>query len=545
MSLRLSTYDREKITSRLSNEQFDVIVIGGGVTGAGIFLDATSRGLKTCMIEMQDFAEGTSSRSTKLIHGGLRYLKQREFKLVKEVGRERTIVQSNAPHLTYKTPVLVPLYKGGSIGKFAARIGMKIYDWLAGVSKEDRHKILSARETLEKEPLLSKEKLKGAIYYPEYRTNDARLTLSIVKKAFELGGLCLNYCKLKGFNYDKKGKIIGVQAEDLYYDKVFDISGLVVINATGPWVDHVCTLDQSTEKKLLLTKGIHIVIDHKKLPIKEACYFDTNDKRMVFAIPNGDKTYIGTTDTIYAGNVSRPPVFIEDVDYLLDNLNRVYGLDLKHTDVESSWSGLRPLIKEKGKSSPSAISRKDEVFHSKSNLISIAGGKLTGYRKMAEKAVGLAIQSLRKDHYDIVASCSTDTIKLYGGEKWDRDSFEEEVKKLNLTDSQAVELATLFGSSASKVLEYITEQPDTSERYELGVLNYCIDEEMVLSPSDYFVRRTGNLYFDIDRVRALKDLVIDFMYNKLQWSDSRRTEFVQNLNLELAQASEFPKNHQP
>lgn len=546
MSSSFSIFNRDRIIEDLKSCEFDVLVIGGGITGAGILLDAQSRGLKACLLEMQDFAEGTSSRSTKLIHGGLRYLKQREFKLVKEVGRERTIVENNAPHITYITPVLVPLYKGGSIGKFAARIGMKVYDWLAGVKKSDRHKILSVKETLLKEPMLSQQGLKGAIYYPEYRTNDARLTLEIIKKGVDLGAKALSYIKVTKFIYNDSGSIEGIEALDLINQQTVSIKSKVVINATGPWVDHLCRLDGSREKKLVLTKGVHIVLSREKLPIQEACYFDVKDGRMIFAIPHGDKSYVGTTDTVYEGDLSSPNITYSDADYIIKSLNAIYSLHLKVDDVESSWSGLRPLIKQKKKSSPSEISRKDEMFHSTSNLISIAGGKLTGYRKMAEKAVDSAMSYLESNHGTPYKNCSTDTITLSGG-----DFSQEYIDEINtldceLTASQKQNLLHIYGSATKTVIEYINKELKQKESnyFELGMLMYCMEHELVSRPSDFLIRRVPFLYYNIDQLQKIKSDVIERMAELNKWNDDTLNQVKLELENNISVATQFPKDLQ-
>lgn len=535
--------DRQDVLQALLSQEFDLLIIGGGITGAGILLDAQSRGINACLFEMQDFAEGTSSRSTKLIHGGLRYLKQREFKLVKEVGRERTIVEKNAPHITYITPVLVPLYKGGSIGKFTGRIGMKIYDWLAKVKKEDRHKILNRKEALQFEPMLSPIGLKGAIYYPEYRTNDSRLTIEIIKKAVEIGANAINYAKVVEIVYNESEKVNGLIIQDQLNLKKYKIKSKSVINATGPWVDHVCRLDQSKEKKLTLTKGVHIVFSNEKLPLKNACYYDTKDGRMVFAIPSNNKTYVGTTDTIYEGDLSRPNVTNDDANYLLNSINDIFNLSLSTTDIESSWSGLRPLIKQKNASGPSQISRKDEMFCSDSNLISIAGGKLTGYRKMAEKAVNAIVPIIEERSKANYKKCHTESIKLSGGSVGN-DKVEQENRdmstKLGLTSSDLDEIIQLFGSNSSIVLKYIEKEKMQGTEFflELGKLMYTIDYEFVMSPSDYLIRRTNYLYFNSSKLNKIKDAVIERMHDYFKWSLETKREFSMRLNDEILLATQ-------
>ncbi|MCS0542567.1 glycerol-3-phosphate dehydrogenase/oxidase, partial [Aeromonas veronii] len=384
---QFSSIDRSSILADMEKEVHDLFIIGGGITGAGIALDAAARGLKTALVEMQDFAAGTSSRSTKLVHGGLRYLKQFEVGLVAEVGKERAVVYENGPHVTTPEWMLLPLHKGGTFGKFSTSIGLRVYDYLAGVKKSERRSMLSADETLAKEPLIKKDGLKGGGYYVEYRTDDARLTIEVMKKAIEKGAKAVNYAKVKSFIYEDE-KVKGVKVVDQLTGKEYKIHAKKIVNATGPWVDKMREADNSKKGKVLrLTKGVHIVIDQSKFPLKQAVYYDTQDGRMVFAIPRDGKTYIGTTDTFYDKDTAHPTVTTEDRAYLINTINYMFPrVNVKDSDIESSWAGVRPLIYEEGKD-PSEISRKDEIWISDSGLITIAGGKLTGYRKMAETVV--------------------------------------------------------------------------------------------------------------------------------------------------------------
>src|SRR5690625_3412735 len=240
--MSFSNLRRAETTSKLANETFDIVIVGGGITGAGIALDAASRGLKVALLEAQDFASGTSSRSTKLIHGGLRYLKNYEMKIVRESGREREVVYENAPHITKPEWMLLPFYDKGTLGAFRTNVGLRIYDFLAGVKKDERRQMLNKEETLTKEPLIRREGLKGSGYYVEYKTDDARLTIEVLKKAVEFGAKAFNYFKANQFLY-RDGKVIGVKATDLIDDESHKIYGEKVINATGPWSDELRAKD--------------------------------------------------------------------------------------------------------------------------------------------------------------------------------------------------------------------------------------------------------------------------------------------------------------
>jgi glycerol-3-phosphate dehydrogenase len=273
----------------MEQEKYDVLVIGGGITGCGIALDAATRGVKTALVEMQDYAAGTSSRSTKLVHGGLRYLKQFEVKMVAEVGKERAIVYENGPHVTSPEWMLLPIHQGGTFGKFSTSIGLFVYDFLAGVKRSERRKMLSVEETLKHEPLLKKEGLKGGGYYVEYKTDDARLTIEVVKEAVKQGATAVNYTKVEEFIYEN-GKVKGVKVVDQLTKNSYNIYANKIVNAAGPWVDSLREKDQSRKgKSLQLTKGVHLVIDQSRFPLNQAIYFDTPDGRMVFAIPREGK----------------------------------------------------------------------------------------------------------------------------------------------------------------------------------------------------------------------------------------------------------------
>src|SRR5690625_1899426 len=299
-----SSLERENTKKRMEATDLDVIIIGGGITGAGIALDAVTRGMRVALFEMQDFSAGTSSRSTKLIHGGLRYLKQFEIGIVAETGKERAIVYENGPHVTTPEWMLLPFHKGGTFGSFTTNIGLRMYDFLAGVKRTERRMMLNSEEVLSREPLIKKEGLNGGGLYVEYKTDDARLTMEVLKKAVQHGTKAINYAKIIDFIYDAAShKLTGAVVKDQISGKIYSIHAKKIVNASGPWVDILREIDSSKKGKTLhLTKGVHLVFPKEKFPLKQAVYFDTPDDRMVFAIPRQDITYVGTTDTDYEGN---------------------------------------------------------------------------------------------------------------------------------------------------------------------------------------------------------------------------------------------------
>ncbi|KQL38968.1 glycerol-3-phosphate dehydrogenase [Bacillus sp. FJAT-25509] len=542
MEEQFSSLNRKKIKKALAEKEFDLLVIGGGITGCGIALDATTRGMSTALVEMQDFASGTSSRSTKLVHGGLRYLKQYEFKMVAEVGKERAIVYENGPHVTTPEWMLLPIYKGGTFGKFTTSLGLRLYDYLAGVKKDERRKILNRKETIEKEPLVKKEGLKAGGYYVEYRTDDARLTIEVIKKAVEYGAQAINYVEVTDFIYENN-RIVGAKAIDLITKVPFTIRAKRIVNATGPWVDQLREMERlKSDKNLRLTKGVHLVIDHKKFPLNQSVYFDTIDGRMVFAIPRDGKTYVGTTDTFFDRDTSNPKVSNEDREYILNCVKYMFPtIKLEDTDVESSWAGIRPLIFEEGKD-PSEISRKDEIWESSSGLISIAGGKLTGYRKMAETIVDLIL----KDNDNRFRECLTKNLPISGGDVGGSKGFNYFKKRfssagiaIGLSESEYKRLSRVYGSNIEHLMNisFSDLKNDTNLPLSLFLqLEYGIQNEMIVKPVDFFIRRTGFLYFHIDLVNEYKDEVIRYMANRLSWSKYQIVEYSLELEEQIKNA---------
>lgn len=553
--MSLSTLDRDVIKGRLKEEDYDVVIIGGGITGAGIALDAADRGMKVALVEMQDFAQGTSSRSTKLVHGGLRYLKQFQVGVVAETGRERAIVYENGPHVTTPEWMLLPMHKGGTFGKFTTSIGLAMYDRLAGVKKSERKKMLNKKETLEKEPLVKKKGLKGGGYYVEYRTDDARLTIEVMKRAAEKGADILNYTKSMNFTYNDKEKVNGIQVTDMLTDEAYTIHAKKVINASGPWVDEVRGADYSrNNKQLRLTKGVHIVIDQSKFPLQQAVYFDTkSDGRMIFAIPREGKAYIGTTDTFYNNDKASPLPTQEDRDYLVDAVNYMFpGLDITDKDIESSWAGIRPLILEEGKD-PSEISRKDEIWEGKSGLLTIAGGKLTGYRHMAKGIVDLLAKRLQQDFGLKFGPCETKHLTISGGDVGGSANFDHfveekvaEAKKYQIDAKTAEDITQRYGSNADEIykIAHTAQYQNSGLPLEIyAELVYGIQNEMVYKPTDFLIRRTGMLYFDIEDVLKYKDAVVDVLAQLLNYDDIQRALFTEELDEAINEAR--TANNQP
>ncbi|TAE61700.1 MAG: glycerol-3-phosphate dehydrogenase/oxidase [Bacteroidetes bacterium] len=543
----LSGKSRHALLDQASQTAYDLLVIGGGATGAGIALDAASRGLKVALVDKQDFAAGTSSRSTKLIHGGLRYLKQLEFKIVRETGRERAIVHRLAPHLVVAEKMLLPLVENGTYGKALTALGLWVYDLMAGVSGDDRRRMLSKEKTLQQEPLLDKNRVLGGGYYAEYRTDDARLTLENIKTAVKQGAHCINYLTVKELLYEKE-QVSGAVCQDHFSGREIQIRAKKVVSAAGPWVDEIRAINNSLyHKRLHLTKGVHIVVSRARLPLKQSVYFDVPDGRMIFAIPRGRSTYIGTTDTDYHGDINRPLTTQADVTYLLDGANALFpDAKLLPADVESSWAGLRPLIHEEGKSA-SELSRKDEIFVSPTGLISIAGGKLTGYRKMAQRVVSRVAQSLAAQGNVTFKPSRTHKLVLTGGDFGNaaavdafRNTVLAELAPLGFDAFDAGYLVHNYGRQTEDILKIFRAGTDKSgQGLILAELAFCMENELCLTICDFFIRRTGRLYFDIASVGQYAERVISEMALTYGWDTPRMAQERNELHQAVAEASRF------
>lgn len=541
-----SALHREEYFDRLSQEEFDILVIGGGITGAGIALDAVSRGLRVALVEKNDFAWGTSSRSTKLIHGGLRYLKQLEIRLVREVGLERAIVHHNARHVVLPERMLLPIVDGGSLGKMMSSLGLWVYDYLANVEKEERRKMLSKVETEAAEPLLRTDILKAGGLYYEYRTDDARLTIETLKTAVAHGAVALNYCQATAFNFAEdadNGGISRTTVRDTVSQKDYIIKSKYVVNAAGPWVDTLRAIDTEgvQGKRLHLTKGVHIVVPRERLNLAQSAYFDVlPDKRMCFAIPRLGVTYIGTTDTNYTGDVNTPQAEYADVAYILEATNAMFpDVKLTANDVISTWAGLRPLVHQDGKS-PSELSRKDEIFVSTSGLISIAGGKLTGYRKMAERVVDLVCKKMKRSRI-----CLTANLRVAGADFDSSEEFEQflnlraqSLKDLGIAPAAVIALGQRYGSNLDWIIEKAyalsAETESRADAFLLAEIEYAVAFEMVQTLSDFLIRRTGRLYFERPAISQNYPHIAELMAKTLAWSPSQKAEYLQDFEAEFA-----------
>jgi glycerol-3-phosphate dehydrogenase len=502
----LDTRDRAALFARLEGEVFDVAVIGGGVTGAGVARDAALRGLSVALVEAQDFASGTSSRSTKLIHGGLRYLAQGDLALVREAASERKAVQAIAPHLAVETPVVIGARSGAEIAKL--RAGLWLYERLGGVPRNHAHQQWSKADLARREPTLRSAELAGAVVYPEFMTNDARLTLANVLDAAVHGAVVANYARVERFVIEgtRAAAVEVVDQAPGSSGRRARLSARVIVNAAGPWVDAVRALEAAdAAPRLALSRGIHIVVAHDCAPVRATLILPAAGGRTIFVIPKGSATYVGTTDTFHGAPETWPPVTAEDVDYLLAAATARLEIDpLGRGDVVAAWSGLRPLVSQPGKGS-TEISRRDEVWTGPAGVITVAGGKLTAYRRMAERVTDKVVAALGRK----TPACRTAHEPLPGGETAPADVLAE-LAKAGLAEAEARRLVGLYGAAAPQLAGGVAVEAA-----------HAVRREGALTLEDYWVRRSGRAWFDPDGGLAALEPAAAAMAPLLGWGAER------------------------
>lgn len=538
--MSLAALNRRKVFQSFKQNHYDLVIIGGGITGAGIALDAVSRGMKVALLEKRDFAFGASSRSTKMIHGGLRYLQKFQLKNVSRTGKERAMVYENAPHVIQPEKMLLPIHKGGTLGRFTTSIGLKFYDYLADVKDDERRKMLKRAEILAKVPALKAEGLRGAGEYVEYRADDARMTLEIIKKAVELGADCLNYSEVVGFNSDERGFAESVVMKDIATNNTYIVDGTIILNAAAG----ACFKENSEENAhsdFMLIKGAHLVFDQSNFPIQDAVYFDTgNDKKMVFAVPRDGKVYVGVSSSVYEGNPEMPTVSITDQHYLLSAINEMFpSLKLTADMIESSWAGITPVAKEKS----STKAKKPLLVTEENGLIRVTTGKLTGYRELAEAVINEVSSKLKAKKGQVFSECKTENLPFSGGDVGGSKAFQTFIESAvevgiaaNLTKEEAQQLARIYGSNVDHLFDIAAKaSPDEMQGLPLMLyvrLMYGLLHEGVMTPCDFFIRRTSALYFDIELVKAHQVAVVKFMARYFSWT----MEQLKQYNTELEQA---------
>lgn len=506
----LNLTNRTATFRRLEAQVFDLLVIGGGITGAGIARDAAMRGLSVALVEAQDFASGTSSRSSKMIHGGLRYLVSGDIPVVKESASERATLHRIAPHLAKQSQYIIPIKSFAS--ELAMRAALCIYERLGGVTTADRHQVWSAKELAKREPLLDTAGLRGAVVYPEYLTDDARLTVATVRSAHASGACVSSYTKVIAL---RKPNYFSVRVEPTLPGEVgeYEVRARAVVNAAGPWVDAICSLDQPKQPaRLALSRGVHIVVDRSRLPVNHTVVMSTPDKRRIFAVPLGVYTYLGTTDDYYPSREYWPPVTPEDIDYLFETTNqKMPDAKLTRDDIVSVWSGIRPLVGGNADKAAKELSRKDEVWESVSGMLSVGGGKLSAYRAMAERIVDKVIAT----HVFVAQPCRTHQVALPGGER--------EVSAASLTAANGAaneRLARLYGTESARIL---AAGADVAAE-----VTHAVECEGALRLEDYWARRSSRAWFDAGAGLPILETAANVMAELLSWDTARRQQEINN-----------------
>ena len=529
----------------LSKTTFDLVVIGGGINGAATAREAALRGMKVALVDAHDFAAATSSRSSKLIHGGLRYLDQFEFRLVHEARRERRLLQKLAPHLARPVPFLVPIYRGDPYSPLKMRLGLSIYDLLGNLGNADRHQTLSNEEMLRRVPLLKKEGLRAGAMYHDSETDDARLTIENIVDAAAHGAVIANYAEIRSFNLstrDTNGSPIvsTAEVEDRRTGKRYEISSRYWVNATGPWVDHVRGLlpGYDGSKTVRLTKGTHIVIP----PVAgDFAMFAAilPGKRIFVMIPWHGNALLGTTDTDYDADPGRVRPDTDDVEYLLGAINRVLDKPLHTSDVIGAFAGLRALAIQPG-ASPSENTR-EYRFHLDpwaANLITVCGGKLTTSRSLGEKLVDQVVAHLPGSSPAPWAEHPTRKTPMPGGhtddfEHYLKDATADAVRLFDVPRAAAEHVVRTYGTRWQQVLEPIRRDRKLAELLPgsgecLGAeAAFAIEKEMALELDDFLLRRSGMNWYAAYALREAVPRVAEIFADRLGWDTARREAAVE------------------
>ncbi len=520
----MASFDRAAALARLENEEFDVLIVGGGITGCGVALDAASRGLRVALVERDDFASGTSSKSSKLVHGGLRYLQQREFRLVYDALHERQRALKNAPHLVRILPFLIPvLSKDGLINpKIARALGtaMWLYDLTGGARIGKLHQRIDKETAIAHMPTLRAPNVAAAYLYYDAQTDDARYTLTLARTAASHGAVLANHAVVTRLRKGASGQIEGATvAAD---GRTFDITARVVVNAAGVFSDDVREMDEGTHPHSIRpAKGIHITVPWEKVRNDIAAIVPVpKDKRSIFVVPWGDFTYIGTTDTDYDGPIDDPQCTPEDVKYLLDAMNFALAEPLTVDDVIGTWAGLRPLVTGGTVGQKTAdLSRRHKVAASKTGLVTVTGGKLTTYRKMAEDTTDAVLKTIGRR-----AACRTKNLRLMGAAGPAPDDEH---------------LARRYGSEAAAILTLADSDPDLASPlvpglpYRRAEAVYAVRNEMATTLDDVLTRRTRARLLNREATAGAAESVARLIGAELGWDESRITAEVESYRADL------------
>ena len=483
----MSSFSRDEMLGRADGKAFDVLVVGGGATGLGVAVDAASRGYSTCLVEAYDFAKGTSSRSTKLVHGGVRYLEQLDIALVMEALHERGLMHQNAPHLVHDLAFLVPRYTWWEGPFYGA--GLKMYDVLAGKRNLAKSRFLSHDETTAAIPNVAREGLLGSIEYHDGQFDDARMALALARTAADHGAVVLNQVRVSGLLKDSSGAICGVAATDVESGRSLTMRATVVVNACGIFSDELRLIDDGTTARMIEpAQGVHLVFDRSLQPSNRAIMVPhTDDGRVLFVIPWHERIVVGTTDKLMKRAELEPRALPEEIEFILRNAGRYLEREPTRADVRAVYAGMRPLVHESGvESATKSISRSHKVVVSASGMVSIMGGKWTTYRRMAEDTMSRVIDVGQLDR----RKCETESLRVHGWLARDDAATPSE------------DWLRVYGSDAVSVRGVCAEQPAWNRPmhprlpYALGVTAYAVRYEMARSTEDVLARRTRALLLD-------------------------------------------------
>jgi glycerol-3-phosphate dehydrogenase len=513
--------NRKELIDRIANKEevWDVLVIGGGATGLGVALDAVARGYKTLLIEQSDFAKGTSSRSTKLVHGGVRYLAQGDVRLVREASIERGLLCRNAPHLVKNQTFIIPLYGYWDMLKYT--MGLKVYDWISGKMTLGSSVWVSRKKTLECLPGIKTEGLRGGVLYHDGQFDDSRLAINLAQSILENGGCALNYIKVSGLKKDSKGMINGAMLEDAESGKSYEIKARAVVNATGVFVDDILQMDNpAANKSICVSQGVHLVLDKKFYPSEHALMIpETSDGRVLFAVPWHNKVVLGTTDTPIEEASLEPQALEKEIEFILETAAGYFTEKPKRSDVLSVFAGLRPLAApQKGEQKTKEISRSHKIIVSPSHLFTILGGKWTTFRKMGEDMVNRIEKELSWKHKDT----STSSLHIHGyteGVNWN--------DPLYFYGSDGTRIRQRMNGSSG---EWISE----SLKIHKMQVRWAVENEMARTVEDVLARRTRALLLNAQESIRIAPVIARIMATELkkdeQWVDQQIEEYTKLAN---------------
>ena len=526
----------------------DLLVIGGGITGAGVARDAALRGFRTALVDSGDFGAGTSSRSSRLIHGGLRYLERYDFRLVREASRERRVLLTIAPHLVRPLRFVFPVYGGARVPPWKLRAGMWLYDVLAGFRNVHVHRWLSPDKAREAEPGLRDKDLRGAALYWDAQTDDARLVVATLRGAAQAGALVVNYSAVTSFIH-AEGRVVGAVVKDSLSGDERSVRALVVVNAAGPWVDRVRRLDAPTAMALMRpSKGAHAIVRRERLGLRDAVTLTSPlDGRVMFLLPWNDLAYIGTTETETDVSLDDVRATGADVTYLLRSANAIFPqARLTPNDVIATWAGLRPLLAPDRKVSSGQVPREHRIVVSPSGLVTIAGGKLTTYRVMARDVVDLVAQRLKRlDGRAVPPRAATDLVPLPGGEIAALDVMMQSVRMKELPPATARHLVASYGTESAAILNLVAKNkvlggPLVPGRPEIRAeVVYAVEREMALRVTDVLIRRLHLFYEDPQHGAGVAANVARKMTELLGWDSTREDDEIGDYLEEVRKSREF------